>query len=161
MTAATRPPADWRRRALPRPQDRDIPHFVYRCYDRDGRLLYVGCTNNPVYRLQSHAANSWWGSKIHSTRLIVFPNRDKALSVERLAIWSEMPRCNIKGRWWIGDDRADWSAQDYLDLDHAVRRSVDSTHGIYGVNTRRLLANIADELRERHGVAIAAGRRSA
>lgn len=35
-------------------------YFVYRAYDGAGRLLYVGCTNNPAARMSAHAAGSLW-----------------------------------------------------------------------------------------------------
>src|SRR5689334_4934448 len=29
-------------------------HYVYRAYDADGLLLYVGCTGNPTMRYRAH-----------------------------------------------------------------------------------------------------------
>ena len=74
---------------------RDVPHYVYRCYDMDGVLLYIGCTNQPVYRLSGHR-NGPWGDQIDRIRFTVFPNRRKALDVERAAIWNENPIHNVR-----------------------------------------------------------------
>lgn len=76
-----------------------LPHYVYRCFDASGRLIYVGCTVNPVARLRAHRRHAWWGSQIASTRLIVFPNRRYARAMEWTAIVHERPRWNVKSRW--------------------------------------------------------------
>ena len=42
----------------------DRPHYVYRHYDADGRVLYIGCTSDPDKRFgQRRTAQSsadWW-----------------------------------------------------------------------------------------------------
>lgn len=30
------------------------PHYLYRCYDANGRLLYIGCTIDPFKRWREH-----------------------------------------------------------------------------------------------------------
>jgi excinuclease UvrABC nuclease subunit len=42
-----------------------IPHRVYRCYDRDGALLYIGMTKNVVRRLHQHKQSSAWHQLLH------------------------------------------------------------------------------------------------
>lgn len=69
----------------------DAPHFVYRAYDSDGALLYVGVTYNPPLRFHMHAKSSSWWADMAKVRLIVFPNRAYALEKEREAIWWERP----------------------------------------------------------------------
>lgn len=69
-----------------------MPHYVYRCFDARGRLLYVGCTYNPPARMKQHRAEKReWITKVASTRLTVWPDRRKALDMERLAIETERP----------------------------------------------------------------------
>lgn len=75
---------------------RDVPHYVYRCYAADGALLYIGCTNNPISRIRGHRKDQPWGDQIAYVRYTVFPDRRKALDVERGAIWNENPRYNIR-----------------------------------------------------------------
>lgn len=70
------------------------PHYVYRAYDADGTLLYVGVTYNPPLRFHLHAKTSVWWPDMARVRLIVFPNRAYALEKEREAIWFEMPLHN-------------------------------------------------------------------
>lgn len=136
------------------------PHYVYRCYDASNALVYVGCTNSPRKRLESHKAGSWWWPQVDRVRNIVFPDRDTALAKEREAIRRELPTANVKGRWLKRDGRELWSAQDYLNLHNATIQAVETTHGVYGVGTRQLLAEVEAELLERHGVTVMS-RRSA
>lgn len=91
------------------------PHYLYRCYDAAGRLIYVGCSVSPVQRMDQHKASSWWFDQVEKFRYTVFPGRDKAIDMERAAIATENPRWNIQGR-----DRALWSADDYRDFHFAL-----------------------------------------
>lgn len=75
---------------------RNVPHWVYRIYDTEGVLLYIGCTNSPVSRISGHRHSQTWGDQIAHVRYTVFPNRRKALDVERAAIWYENPLHNIR-----------------------------------------------------------------
>jgi len=124
----------------------DQPHYVYRCFDATGRLIYVGCSVNPVARLEGHAKRAWWGDQIVTTRLVVFPTRRYALSKETEAIRTEHPRWNVKGKWSV--DRSFWIADDYMDLRNAVVRAAK----VVGPSTTALLADIDNELEKRFGV---------
>lgn len=69
-----------------------LPHYVYRCFDAKGRLLYVGCTYNPVARPKQHRAEKRvWVDMVARTTWTVWPDRRKALDMERLAIETENP----------------------------------------------------------------------
>lgn len=116
--------------------NRHLPHYVYRCFDESGDLLYVGCTVSPRWRIEQHRVGSWWGDRIHSVRFLVFPDRDAALLRERVAIGEERPACNIKGRWLWWDSRSHWTEQDYRNFLTAL--NVGGTRG-----------DRADALRER------------
>lgn len=137
------------------------PHYVYRCFDASDHLVYVGCTNAPPKRLASHKAGSWWWPQVVYVRNLVFPDRDVALAKEKAAIRRELPSANVKGRWLKDDGREFWSAQDYLNLHNAAIQAVETTHGVYGVGTRQMLAEIRAELLERHGVSAFAERGAA
>ncbi|WP_228981208.1 GIY-YIG nuclease family protein [Streptomyces sp. DH12] len=71
---------------------------VYRIYDRQGSLLYVGMGNNPMNRWSSHAAQHVWWAEAASFRVEWFSTRAEAASVERVAIRDEDPKHNIHGR---------------------------------------------------------------
>lgn len=72
--------------------------FVYRCYDVEGRLLYVGCTTDPKTRLEAHRKNAWWWFQMSRTRLLVFEDRAYALAKESDAIAGEKPLWNVRGQ---------------------------------------------------------------
>lgn len=122
------------------PTPRARVHFVYRCYDTAGDLIYVGCSVNPVARVEGHRLNSWWGNQIATVRNLVFPNGDVALYQERKAIYEEKPKHNIKNRWYKLDTRAHWTVDDYDHFAEAIRRG-----GIHGGRTGVLLADVLAE----------------
>lgn len=122
------------------------PHYVYRCYDEDGRLIYVGCTVDPVGRLAHHRANAWWGHQISTVRNIVFPNKDYALTREREAIGEERPRWNVRGRW---NHRGLWSAGDYEDYYTAVVMYAGGS--AYNASH---LERVKNEARQRYGLTL-------
>jgi predicted GIY-YIG superfamily endonuclease len=88
-------------------------HWVYRCFDDSGRLLYVGSTTNLFNRLTAHASTSWWSPTIAKVRATVHPDGLTARAIERRAIRDEIPRWNKTGKWagrarWTQDDWHDW-----------------------------------------------------
>lgn len=121
------------------------PTFVYRCYDVDSRLLYVGCSVDPAFRIEGHRKSSWWADRLAYYETEEHPNRDAALDAERRAIYSERPACNVKSRWYQGDPRENWSLIDYANYRAAV---VASARGFHGPQTTSLLAAIDGEARE-------------
>jgi excisionase family DNA binding protein len=68
---------------------------LYRHYDRDGTLLYVGVSLNAIHRLSQHKGCSDWFDQIARVEIESFGNREAALVAERRAIDSENPRCNV------------------------------------------------------------------
>lgn len=65
---------------------------VYRAYDADGYLLYVGITDDPKRRiLREHRARARWYRLARRVDVRVFPDRETALRVEAAAWHSEVP----------------------------------------------------------------------
>jgi len=93
-------------------------HYVYRIFDKTGRLIYIGCTYNPEMRINSHRTTIWWGDQIHRIKLTVHPNKRAGHAAEKIAIHSEHPRWNIGGRW---AHRASWNSQDWADYIKAAQ----------------------------------------
>lgn len=78
------------------PRAADGLQFVYRLFDKDGKLLYVGVTANLVKRKMQHArVQSWW-SEVVRTSVQCFDNREAAEYAEAEAIASEHPLHNRK-----------------------------------------------------------------
>lgn len=76
----------------------DNPHFVYRAYDHEYRLLYVGVTHNLTQRFTTHRSQSPWFREMATVRLIgpfVGLNaRRRAMAVESSIIRTEKPAYN-------------------------------------------------------------------
>jgi hypothetical protein len=66
---------------------------VYRLYDDDGVLLYVGCSLHALTRI-THRHHKKWFRHIASMTCEHFTNHDQARRVECAAIASEHPRYN-------------------------------------------------------------------
>lgn len=76
-------------------------HALYRLFDSDGKLLYVGETNNPDRRLEQHRKNKPW-NQVASIAVAWLENREVALMAERAAIEVERPTWNVahNAQWW-------------------------------------------------------------
>lgn len=82
--------------ASPRPRTPPEPvrTSLYRYYDADGVLLYVGVSNNPKNRDRSHLKHSAFSRFVHWHEGQWFASREEATGAERLAIRDEHPLFN-------------------------------------------------------------------
>jgi predicted GIY-YIG superfamily endonuclease len=71
-------------------------HALYRFFDAEGALLYVGITNHLPQRLRDHDRNKPWFDNVANVRVEHFPDRKSVLDAEREAIRTEKPRHNIQ-----------------------------------------------------------------
>lgn len=69
---------------------------VYRLYDADYRLLYVGQSVNLAQRLATHGREKQWWSDVDTISVEHFPSKDAAARAERRALCSEAPRYNVQ-----------------------------------------------------------------
>ena len=67
------------------------PTTVYRFFDADGRLLYVGVTNDTGRRTQQHRQFAPWWDVATSCQFERYPSRLDALEAEATAIRAEHP----------------------------------------------------------------------
>lgn len=85
--------------APPRPAhatDRyDGPTALYRMYDADDQLLYIGITCNKAARWDAHRRNSPWWKLVARKELTTYPDRSAALTAELAAIRAEKPLHNV------------------------------------------------------------------
>lgn len=73
--------------------------YVYRAFDTQDRLLYVGCTSDPLNRFNCHRSHkSPWLPFAARLTWEVFPTRTAAFGAESLAIMGEEPRYNQAGK---------------------------------------------------------------
>jgi excinuclease UvrABC nuclease subunit len=74
------------------------PTALYRYFDRQGELLYIGISKTPIIRLSTHQCQKNWEFDIASITIAYFETRPRAVNAERLAIRAENPRYNIQGK---------------------------------------------------------------
>lgn len=87
---------------------RGEPTYVYRFYDRDRALLYVGVTKAPKERFSQHAATKAWWGEVDRRELRLCASRTEALRREARAIREEEPRHNIVvPALWVMDQLVD------------------------------------------------------
>jgi predicted GIY-YIG superfamily endonuclease len=69
--------------------------FLYRQFDADGTLLYVGETDNPLRREAGHRSCSPWWPDVARTVVVECENYWSARSQELAAIRTERPLYNV------------------------------------------------------------------
>ena len=71
---------------------------LYRLYDADGRLLYVGITTRPDMRerFNGHSRTKAWWPDVVTVELTNFAHEHEALAAERHAIRVERPVYNMR-----------------------------------------------------------------
>jgi hypothetical protein len=69
--------------------------FLYRLFDEDGVLLYIGISNAWQHRMQEHRRTQPWWDQVAHVFPISFPDRRSALDAEARAIRRERPLHNI------------------------------------------------------------------
>ena len=87
--------------------------YVYRAYNADGDLLYIGSTICLEMRLTHHAGHTRWWFQAKRWTFERHATEADARAAELAAIGSEMPRWNIRGRSPFHPDGA---ANSYVDI---------------------------------------------
>jgi hypothetical protein len=74
--------------------------YLYRFWDKHGRLLYIGQSSNPWLRRDQHADKFWWPRYLDGGTWRVdpqpYPTLAKVLAAEKRAIGTEKPLCNVE-----------------------------------------------------------------
>lgn len=112
------------------------PHVVYRLFDAQGHLLYVGTTCNFVQRMWQHAADHkhWW-SQVDRARTTVetYLTRDTARKAEAAAIADESPKYNSDA----------WRPRGRLETDDVLRLAAAQSEVTYA---REVFEEVAVEM---------------
>jgi predicted GIY-YIG superfamily endonuclease len=74
---------------------RDGITTVYRMFDYQNKLLYVGISNRVDMRIEQHRATKEWFWRVDRITTMTYPNRQAALDAEKFAIKTEKPIYNI------------------------------------------------------------------
>lgn len=77
-----------------------MKHYLYRHFNTEGRLLYVGISRDASKRLAQHRAHAPWFDEIATVDVTAFETREKAAEAERRAIQKERPVHNVFGSPW-------------------------------------------------------------
>ncbi|MEU2453951.1 hypothetical protein ABZ605_28210 [Streptomyces sp. NPDC012765] len=67
---------------------------VYRLWNADGELLYIGISHNPPGRYVQHERDKPWWPAVHRRQESWYDTRQEAEAAERAAIGSELPAYN-------------------------------------------------------------------
>jgi DNA-binding transcriptional regulator YhcF (GntR family)/predicted GIY-YIG superfamily endonuclease len=68
---------------------------LYRLFDSDGNLLYVGITNNPEYRFGQHRRTKPWWPQVDHNEIRWFDSLEEAAEAEKVTIAAEQPTHNV------------------------------------------------------------------
>lgn len=71
-----------------------MAHTLYRMFDRDGLLLYVGISKHAIRRFDQHGREKQWWTAVDRITVEHFPSRAALEHAERVAIRSEAPMHN-------------------------------------------------------------------
>ncbi|MCT9092888.1 GIY-YIG nuclease family protein [Streptomyces sp. ASQP_92] len=76
---------------MPEPAERTA---LYRLYDVNDRLLYVGITANPKARWSAHSRDKHWWPEVARKAIEWFETRKSAERIEKIEVEEERPRYN-------------------------------------------------------------------
>lgn len=71
------------------------PTAIYRLFDAEGELLYVGVTTNPSRRFSQHKAKKSWWPEVARKDILWMDTYHAAVMAEEDAIYRENPAKNI------------------------------------------------------------------
>lgn len=72
-----------------------VPTALYRHFDHEGRLLYIGVSMTVTGRTAQHETYAPWFQQIDHIKLEWFGSRSSAMRAEKYAIKSEKPLHNV------------------------------------------------------------------
>lgn len=71
------------------------PTILYRFFDADDQLLYVGVAGTATQRWEQHAKEKGWWRDVAKTTVDHHPSRPSAMAAERNALRAEKPKYNV------------------------------------------------------------------
>jgi hypothetical protein len=148
--------------------------FLYRAYDAQGHLLYVGITGCVSQRfMDGHQHSAPWWMDLAALTVASYPDQESARAAEREAIKKEKPLWNIDGSpdaaavrlnaWALalpkpsgvppGDDELDRQAEarmlQWERINHLIREAERRALGISASTPEDLLRALSPEARAR------------
>jgi predicted GIY-YIG superfamily endonuclease len=89
--------------------------YVYRLWNAQKELLYVGISKSLMTRIDQHDKGKEWGAEIDEVTAKSYSSRDSARTAEIQAIKKENPKYNIQDRGpvnFFALSRQQWDAMD-------------------------------------------------
>lgn len=104
---------------------------LYRHFDKDGVLVYVGISNSALKRMSGHRSQSKWFDMVVKIEIERFPTRDAALAAEETAIQNEKPLLNLRygRRYGILSRNPEKQRRHEADLAEAVSKGIKVNKG--------------------------------
>ena len=69
---------------------------LYRCFDKDSALIYVGMSISIRRRLSQHINKAGWFSEVSEIKISRYPDGEQCRAAEKHAIRNECPKYNIQ-----------------------------------------------------------------
>ena len=132
---------------------------LYRHFDKENKLLYIGISLSTFARLSQHKDHSEWFKQINRVSIEHFENREEAMAAERKAIKSENPMFNIAMKKTMAEIRKEDEAQrnrlyDIAQkekkevvkkvIDYHVAYSIDQVIKMLGITQAEMLKHISN-----------------
>lgn len=86
-------------------RDTRITTALYRLYDAQDQLLYIGISEDPEKRWAHHASEKPWWPQVARKQVGWFPTREEAEAAEARAIATEHTPHNVAGSPWAPKPR--------------------------------------------------------
>lgn len=72
------------------------PCYVYKHFDADGEVIYVGQSCNPMVRTARHQGSAEWFPQVRNIEIMSFASKGEACRVEAELIKDLKPRFNVE-----------------------------------------------------------------
>jgi len=131
---------------------------LYRHFDKNNNLLYVGISLSTFHRLSQHRDHSGWFYGITNVTIEHFDKREEALAAERKAIKSENPKFNIASRKTVAEIEKEQKEQTKLTqlamaekfklvqrfIEHQLTYKLDDLRSILNMTSHELARHVAE-----------------
>lgn len=105
--------------------------YLYRAYDNENNLLYVGMTQSLRNRIRTHIAVSNWMEKTDWIKIERYPDRKSVMEAERSAIKNELPERNIQHRQkFLSSETKGAAPKDEFEIAKLRREALNETRDI-------------------------------
>ena len=94
-------------------------NVLYRFFDANDELLYVGISMTPWERFRQHRQDKSWWVDIRKTTMEPYPSRAAVMAAERTAIIEERPRYNVVHNRGNGVIRKSFSGERFSFIDQS------------------------------------------